>query len=115
MGNITPRRYHLHILTSHIAYLQKLCYSGTVVRVLVRAHRAGIENCLAVEEEELMNPTVGRVLLIVGIVVAVAAVILHVMLTSVQVFPKFNVVLGVVGVIIAGIGVFGMVSKRRGA
>ncbi len=62
-----------------------------------------------------MNPAIGRVLLVLGLILAVVAVILHFVLTSVQIFPKFNVVLAVVGVIIAGIGVFGMVSKGRGA
>jgi hypothetical protein len=66
-------------------------------------------------QEELMNPTISRVLIVVGLLVAIVAVVLHQVLTSVEIFPKFNVVLGVVGVIIAAIGVFGMVSRSRGA
>lgn len=61
-----------------------------------------------------MNPALDRVLLIIGIIVIVVAVIAHYAL-RVQIFPHFNIVLGVVGVIIAAIGVFGMVSKGRGA
>jgi hypothetical protein len=61
-----------------------------------------------------MNPSIGRVLVIIGIVLVVAAVIAHFALT-VEIFPHFNVVLGVIGVIVAAAGVYGMVSKSRNA
>lgn len=64
-----------------------------------------------------MNPANGRVLLIIGVVVVVVAVVAHFALTAmnVQVFPHFSVFLGAIGVIVAAVGGYMMVSKSRSA
>lgn len=61
-----------------------------------------------------MSPALVRVMLIVGIILIVAAAVSHYALRA-QVFPHFNLVLGVVGVIVAAIGVLGMVMARGNA
>ena len=61
-----------------------------------------------------MNSALSRVLLVIGVVLVVAGAIVH-FAVSVKIVPHFSIILGVVGVIIAGLGVYGMVAKSASA
>jgi hypothetical protein len=61
-----------------------------------------------------MNSALGRVLLVIGVVLVVAGAIVH-FAVRVNIVPHFSIILGVVGVIVAGLGVYGMVAKSPSA
>ena len=61
-----------------------------------------------------MNATLSAVLLAIGVVLVIAGLIVH-FAVKVSVVPHFSIILGVVGVIVAGIGVYGMMAKNQGA
>jgi uncharacterized membrane protein len=61
-----------------------------------------------------MNPALGRVLLIIGVVLLVVAFIFHVAV-RVLILPHFSIFLGVIAVVVAAIGAYDMTSKSRSA
>ncbi len=53
-------------------------------------------------------------LLIAGIAIIVIGLVIHVALTA-SIIPHFNVVIGIIGTIIAAIGAWGFTSGRQNA
>ena len=61
-----------------------------------------------------MSKGLSMALVAIGVILIIAGLLLHYVLTF-SVFPHFNVVLGVIGLIIAAVGAWGLWSARQAA